>query len=627
MATKTYSGRSLLFNVISILFNLTGVTFIVLGFHENFEAQASLFKTVGFLFLMASIAGIVIFKGRLLMASFSRVLVGGLFIVSGLVKANDPLGFAYKLEEYFEDGALAYRIKEWFSAPGFSLEFLMNQALFLSVLICIVEIVLGVLIILGGKIKLATWLTMAMMVFFTFLTWHTATCDGTKKFVDRDTYLMSDPLATIKLDEAKENKELKIISQTKTELVIEEKKQPQCVDDCGCFGDAMKGSVGRSLTPHESLWKDIILVYLSLWILLAQFKINPNSRTENFVFVPLSLLVILFFSWIFTWYFPLIFGFVVLLSSLWILKSKKKWLSNYWVVILLTIGWCAILAVYVLRYDAIKDYRAYAVGNNLLEKMKDGEEGIYESVLIYKNKKTGKEVEYESTSKVYTDSKVWEDPEWEYVSMTQKEIKATRIPSITEQFNPFIGLSELSEEELALPEVAAMFDQLKMKGVKLKDIAGDYLLEVPLAEYNLDDYPESEYAFVDSVAMLNPEVSELSIRDLITSAPKIVVISAKNLRDADWSALGKLKKIVSWCQAEKIPVVMICSAGRDEINAFRESNKFKIAVFANDETELKAISRSNPAVLVIEHAVVKAKYPHRSLPALDQFKRKHGKRK
>ena len=27
-----------------------------------------------------------------------RLIVGSLFIVSGLIKANDPLGFSYKLE-------------------------------------------------------------------------------------------------------------------------------------------------------------------------------------------------------------------------------------------------------------------------------------------------------------------------------------------------------------------------------------------------------------------------------------------------------------------------------------------------------------------------------------------------
>jgi hypothetical protein len=43
------------------------------------------------------------------------VIVGVLFVVSGLIKANDPIGFSYKLQEYFEDGALAYRIKDAFA--------------------------------------------------------------------------------------------------------------------------------------------------------------------------------------------------------------------------------------------------------------------------------------------------------------------------------------------------------------------------------------------------------------------------------------------------------------------------------------------------------------------------------
>ena len=32
----------------------------------------------------------------------SRLLVGILFIFSGLVKANDPLGLSYKMQEFFE---------------------------------------------------------------------------------------------------------------------------------------------------------------------------------------------------------------------------------------------------------------------------------------------------------------------------------------------------------------------------------------------------------------------------------------------------------------------------------------------------------------------------------------------
>ena len=39
------------------------------------------------------------------MQNFLKILrwsVGILFIFSGLIKGNDPLGFSYKLEEYFE---------------------------------------------------------------------------------------------------------------------------------------------------------------------------------------------------------------------------------------------------------------------------------------------------------------------------------------------------------------------------------------------------------------------------------------------------------------------------------------------------------------------------------------------
>ena len=94
----TLEGRSLIFNIGFIVLNLLGLTFLVIGYHDNFEDNATLFKSMGWILMMLSIGGLIIFKGRLLMASTSRVFVGGLFIVSGLVKANDPIGFSYKLE-------------------------------------------------------------------------------------------------------------------------------------------------------------------------------------------------------------------------------------------------------------------------------------------------------------------------------------------------------------------------------------------------------------------------------------------------------------------------------------------------------------------------------------------------
>ena len=71
----------------------------------------------------------------------SRIVIGALFIVSGIVKANDTLGFSYKLEEYFENGALAYRIRDWFGWDSFSLEFLIPYAIWIAIILCAAEIV------------------------------------------------------------------------------------------------------------------------------------------------------------------------------------------------------------------------------------------------------------------------------------------------------------------------------------------------------------------------------------------------------------------------------------------------------------------------------------------------------
>lgn len=619
----TISGRSMIFNILFVLLNLTGVTFVVMGYHPSFEEKAGLFKIIGLILLITTIGGLILFKGRLMMSSVSRVLVGGLFIVSGLIKANDPIGFSYKLEEYFEDGALAFRIKEWFSAPGFSLEFFMDYALLLSVIICIVEIVLGVLLIIGGKIKLAAYMSLFMMLFFTFLTWHTANCDGTVKFKDRDTYAMTDPVAAMKIEEAKTNKELKIIAQTKTELVVTEMKLPQCVDDCGCFGDAMKGSVGRSLAPSETYWKDIVLVYLIIWIFIAQWKIKPNTRKENLVYVSTSILVITFFSWVFGWYYPIVFSLIALFGALWMLRAGGKWFGNYYGSAFFVALISLAMAVYVLTYAPMKDYRAYAVGSNLKEKMNDGIDGVYESMLVYKNTKTGKTKEYSSTSKEYTESKIWEDKNWVYESMVQKAIIPTKIPSITEQFNPFVAFNQVSEYELAIQAVSDAIANSKMKGLLIKDLGYDSNMEVPMEEYNVTDYDAESYIILDTIEMDNPNVTDVSIRDYIVDAKKIVILSSQNLLKGNWAVIKNIKAINESCKKKGVPFVVICGATREDINAFRKKHGLYAPFFVNDETELKAITRSNPSILVIEKGVVKAKYPFRSIPNKENFNKKH----
>ena len=95
------------------------------------------------------------------LVGFSRIFVGVLFIFSGFVKLNDPLGFSYKLQEYFSEGVL-------------NLEFLQPIALLLAVFLVIFEILVGITLLLGYLPKFTVWSLLSMIVFFTFLTFYSA---------------------------------------------------------------------------------------------------------------------------------------------------------------------------------------------------------------------------------------------------------------------------------------------------------------------------------------------------------------------------------------------------------------------------------------------------------------------
>ena len=150
------------------------------------------------------------------LVKLSQYLVGVLFIISGGIKANDALGFSYKLEEYFDvfaqimnkyDLSSLASLMEWFS----------GLALPMAMFICVFEIALGVATIIGYKMKPVTWNMLLMILFFTWLTGYTATCDPYN----------ADNIS--------------------------------CVSDCGCFGDAIP------LTPFQSFLKDIfLLIFISI---------------------------------------------------------------------------------------------------------------------------------------------------------------------------------------------------------------------------------------------------------------------------------------------------------------------------------------------------------------------------
>ncbi|TWR30200.1 DoxX family protein [Mucilaginibacter pallidiroseus] len=88
-----------------------------------------------------------------------RLAVGLLFIFSGLIKANDPLGFSYKLEEYFE---------------VFHLTSLNGLALSLAIVLCALEMILGFALLIGARAVQVVWGLLLLIIFFAFLTFYSA---------------------------------------------------------------------------------------------------------------------------------------------------------------------------------------------------------------------------------------------------------------------------------------------------------------------------------------------------------------------------------------------------------------------------------------------------------------------
>jgi uncharacterized membrane protein YphA (DoxX/SURF4 family) len=123
----------------------------------------------------------------------SRITIGLVFLFSGFVKGIDPLGSTYKFQDYFE---------------AFHLEIFHDFALPLAIILSTFELVIGLNMLAGIRMKITSWFLMLFMAFFTLLTLYLA---------------ISNP-----------------------------------VSDCGCFGDAIK------LTNWQTFFKNIIFLVPAL---------------------------------------------------------------------------------------------------------------------------------------------------------------------------------------------------------------------------------------------------------------------------------------------------------------------------------------------------------------------------
>lgn len=94
-------------------------------------------------------------KGHKILALVSRLLLGITFVFSGFVKAVDPLGSTYKIQDYLQ---------------AFGLGFFDQYALFFSFVLFCLEFVLGTALLLGAAQRFFAWLALVFMSLMTLLT-------------------------------------------------------------------------------------------------------------------------------------------------------------------------------------------------------------------------------------------------------------------------------------------------------------------------------------------------------------------------------------------------------------------------------------------------------------------------
>ncbi|MEM7086609.1 MAG: BT_3928 family protein [Bacteroidota bacterium] len=151
-----------------------------------------------------------------ILVGISRIFVGIFFIISGLIKLNDPMGFSFKLQDYF-------------AAEVLNMEFLIPFSLGLAIFVVIFEVVLGIMLIVGYAKRFTLISLLAMIIFFTLLTFYSAVTGK--------------------------------------------------VTDCGCFGDAMKMTPWQSFWKDVGLLILILILFFGRKYIQPFFSKMARSLT------------------------------------------------------------------------------------------------------------------------------------------------------------------------------------------------------------------------------------------------------------------------------------------------------------------------------------------------------------
>ena len=344
-----------------------------------------------------------------------RYFVGALFIFSGLIKLNDPIGFSFKLEEYF-------------GPTVFDLDFLIPIVLPMAIFIVIFEVILGIFLILGYKREFTLWSLLLMIIFFTFLTWYSA-------------YF---------------NK----------------------VTDCGCFGDAIK------LTPWESFTKDVVLLIMIAFLFVKKDLVNPiiNLNLQKLI-IGTSLLV------------------------------------------------CFYITYFVLNHLPILDFRAYKIGDNIIENMRlpeDAPKDIYEYEWLFSE---GDEIKKYITNGEYPNAK------GDFLTVETKLIQKGYEPSIYDfsiEVNGNNLTDEILSEEKLLIYISYNLEKFSSKAIENMKFSAEKAKNngfkiIGLTASSVED--RNIFIKTNNLSFDFYTCDETALKTVVRSNPGAIVLKAGNVVD------------------------------------------------------------------------------------------------
>lgn len=413
------------------------------------------------------------------LVSLIRILVGGLFIFSGFVKAIDPLGTSYKMHEYFEAFSSLGMQGLWQAMSAWSTP--------IAVTMIVVEIAAGVALLIGWIPKLTVWILYLMTMFFTVLTGFTYLSGycPTPVFGILSLGVTALWLVTAAKYHDKGGKKIfwSAIGLTVAMLLLMKfgntllscgfTASKMKVTDCGCFGDFIK------LKPWETFWKDIVLDVLIFILVIRVQDIKPLFSTSG-VHITTALATVI----------SLLFCF-----------------SNF------------------LWNLPIVDFRPYKPGNNIRELRKALKPEVREYVFVYKNKTTGEERNFKM------DELDQADDNWEFVD--RKDVVVD--PGIPAKINNlFIRNAEgeditdqlLSDEKYSMMVVMYKIGNTKRHAFKHLNELADFCDKKGIHFYGVygGDMPAEPFRHEMQTPFEFYTADETALKTIIRSNPGLVLL-------------------------------------------------------------------------------------------------------